>query len=159
MHRFRIGRGSEYDRKRSHACAAVDAGVVHLDVNREAAALQTLDHIILPKRSAAIEQDHVQSGHQGLKLLARSRLWQGDVAEMIFEIEIVVMSPDRMVELDRRQGQLALEEGNEVKPALEMVAKRRENVSICGRRIENCQAGNMHRRFRCFAVQKAGIEC
>ena len=51
---------------------------------------------------------------------------------MVFEIEIVVMNPDRMVELDRRQGQLALEERNEVKPALEMVAKRGESVGIGG---------------------------
>jgi hypothetical protein len=68
------------------------------------------------------------------------------------------MGPDRMIELDRRQGKLALEEGNEMKPTFEMVTKRRENVGICRKRIEYCQAGNMHRRFRRFAVQKAGIE-
>jgi hypothetical protein len=39
LHWFRIGCGGEYDRKRGHACAAVDASVVHLDVDREAAAL------------------------------------------------------------------------------------------------------------------------
>ena len=132
MHRFRIGRGGEDDGKRSHARAAVDAGVVHLDVNREAAALETLDHVVLPERSGAIEQDHVQSRNQGLELLARSRLWQGDVAEMIVEIEIVVVDPDRMIELNRRQGQLALKERNEMKPALEMVTEHRENIGICG---------------------------
>ena len=100
----------------------------------------------------------MQSSHQGLELLARSRFRQGDVTEMIVEIEIIVVDPDRMIELDRRHNQLTFEERNEMKPALEMVTKRRENIGICGRRIEYCQAGNVHRRFRCFAVQKAGIE-
>ena len=77
---------------------------------------------------------------------------------MIVEIEIIVVDPDRMIELDGRHNQLTFEERNEMKPALEMVMKRRENIGICGRRIEYCQAGNVHRRFRCFAVQKAGIE-
>ena len=84
--------------------------MVHLDVNSEAAALQTFDHIVLPKWSA-IEQDHMESSHQGLELLARSRLWQGDVAEMIVEIEFIVVDPDRMIELDRCHNQLTFEEG------------------------------------------------
>ena len=45
-----------------------------------------------------------------------------------------------------------------MKPAFEMVAERRKNVGIRGRRIEDGQPGHMHRRLRCFAVQKAGIE-
>ena len=77
---------------------------------------------------------------------------------MIVEIEIVVVNPDRMIELNWRQSELAFKERNEMKPAFEMVAERRKNVGIRGRRIEDGQPGHMHRRLRCFAVQKAGIE-
>ena len=132
MHRFRIGCGGEDDRERSHARAAVDAGVMHLDVDREATTLEPLDHVVLPERPGAIEQDHVQSRNQRLELLSRSRLWQRDVAEVIVEVEIVVVNPDRMIELNRRQRELALKERNEMKPAFEMVAKRREDIGASG---------------------------
>ena len=45
-----------------------------------------------------------------------------------------------------------------MEPAFEMVAEHREDIGIRRRGTEDCQPGNMHRRFRCFAVQKARIE-
>ena len=73
----------------------------------------------------------MQSRNQCLELLLRSGLWQRGVAEVIVEVEIVVVHPDRMIELNWRQRQLALKERNKMEPALEMVPEHREDIGIC----------------------------
>jgi hypothetical protein len=45
-----------------------------------------------------------------------------------------------------------------MKTAFEMVTKDRKDIGTCRGRLEDCQPGNVHRRFWRFAVQKAGIE-
>ena len=96
----------------------------------------------------------MQSGDQAFELFARTRPWQGGLPKVI--IEIVVVNPDWMVGLNWRKGELALGERDKMQPAPEMVAKRRENVSVG--RIEDGEPRNMHRGFRRFSVQEAGIE-
>ena len=100
----------------------------------------------------------MQPRHQRLELLARAGLRQGDVAEMIVDVEVGIAHPHRMVELDRRQRELALEKRDEMQPAFEMIAKGREHVGALRRRPEDREPRDMHRRFRRFAVEEAGVE-
>ncbi len=48
---------------------------------------------------------------------------------MIVEVEIAVVHPDRMIELNRRQYKLALEERNEMKTVFQMVTKGRKDIA------------------------------
>jgi hypothetical protein len=80
------------------------------------------------------------------------------MSKVIVQIEIVVVCPDRMIELNGCQGQLALEERDEMEPALEVVAEGGKHFSISRRWFKDREPRDVHRRFRRLAIQKAGIE-
>ena len=88
--------------------------MVQFRINGEAAALQSLDHVKLPKRACTIEQDHMQTRNQRAQLLVRAGLRQGNLTNVVIEIDIVVVDPHGMIELNRRQNQLAMEKRQQV---------------------------------------------
>src|SRR6185503_11284498 len=90
------------------AADAVDHAVMRLGDDREAIALEPLDHPHLPERLPAIELLRHQPAGEALEepLVARAR--QVRVADVISEIEEGVVDPDGMLEARRPCQALAI---------------------------------------------------
>ncbi len=76
----------------------VDRRVVHLAVDRLAAALQPVDEVELPQRAAPVERAGVQPGGLLGELPVVARLGQGELADVVLDVEVRVLDPVRLVE-------------------------------------------------------------
>ena len=86
-----------------HAGAAVDRGVMDLRIENALAVRQTRDDVELPERPAAIERIGVQPGDHFLELLFGARRGQGRFAQVIVEVELLLVDPTGMVEVVERR--------------------------------------------------------
>jgi hypothetical protein len=71
---------------------------MQLEVDREAAALEAFDDIVLSKRPRAIERGTVKLCNQAAQLLHRPRTRQGPAVDVIVEVERVLLDPDGVVD-------------------------------------------------------------
>jgi hypothetical protein len=81
----------------------VHVAMMKLKVDGEATVFQTLDQIVLPERAGVIERDRVQPRDQRPQLVHRAGLRQRSTADVIVEVEIVVIHPRGMIEAERRK--------------------------------------------------------
>ena len=115
---------------------------MHLGVDRRLAGLQPLDDVELPQRAAAVEQARMQAADQLLQLLEGAGLGQHDAADVVVEIDVVVVDPDRVRQLERHLRQLALEHLGQVHAARQYAPSRprrsRPHSPRAGRRCSGC---------------------
>jgi hypothetical protein len=78
-----------------HAADAIDQRVVDLDEKREAAALEPLDDGAFPGRAAQVQRRTLQAADQFAEFALAPRPGQGGVAHVVFEVDFVVLDPDR----------------------------------------------------------------
>jgi len=94
---------------------AVDAGVVHLGHHRQPPAVvgvgagDVLDHPHLPQRAAAVQLQRGDVPADLGQLDAAARARQPDPVHVPVDVEIRVLDPYRVVEVERRVGQLLAE--------------------------------------------------
>ena len=78
--------------------------MVHLAHNREAPALETFDEPQLPQGPVTVERLGQNASHQAFEGAVASGSRQTGVTNVIREIEVVVVDPDRMV-YERREAE------------------------------------------------------
>ena len=97
---------------------------------REAVVGQALDHVALPERAAAIERAADDARHQLGDLLVVARGRHRGVAHVEVEVEARVVDPVRVVEVEGHVEQPAAQRLEEVEPALDLVAPRRQRLVV-----------------------------
>jgi hypothetical protein len=85
---------------------AVDQGVVGLGDQREAVVVDAVDEPDLPQRAAAVQALGEQPPGQALELLVVARRRQPGVAQVVAQVEVRVVDPDRpaLARTARRRG-------------------------------------------------------
>jgi hypothetical protein len=101
-----IGSGSEQELHQVHAAAAVDHAVVHLRHHREVlAAFDALDDPHLPQWPRVVQRLTHDPAGDVLELFVAAGGRRGQVSEVVPQVEVGGVHPDRVL-LQRRVGQL-----------------------------------------------------
>jgi hypothetical protein len=156
--RARDRRGSarrRTDRGDVDAGDAVDERVVGLADDREPVARQALDEPDLPQRLAAVELLGEQPAGEPPELVVAARGGQPRVAQVVAEVEVRVVDPDRAALLERDARQPLAVARDEVQARLQRV----EQVVVLGRlALERHDRGDMHVRAGVLDVEEGGVE-
>ena len=163
LHLARLGR-DVHDRGRERdAGLAIDAGVMHLRIQRDTSTtsgpgFQPVDHEELPQRPAAVEQRRVQPCNVLLQLSMRARLRQRDPTDVIVDVDLVVLDPHRIRQLERHQRELAREHGRDVQAIDDVLLEVLVEVAgVAVGQFQRVQAADVHRRLRGLEMQEARI--
>ena len=127
-----------------HAAFAVGDRVVQLLDQSRLAAAQAVDDDELPQRSGAIERIAGDEAGQVEQLTHRAGLRQGDVADVVAQVEVAVGDPRRRREVDRRRLHTLAESLDHVHGALHA---RQQPVEV-GRAVENRDRGERAGQMR-----------
>ena len=131
----------------------VDCGVMHLGHHRKAAGrhavdvFQPFDDREFPRRPRQVERTGEYPCRLNAKLAPVARLGQGQVADMIFQIEIRVLYPIGIIEVERDTYQTLADSPRQLHPAFEEGQNVLEpDETARGRsRIVNQDRTDMHR--------------
>ena len=91
-----VGVGGQDALEQPHRRDAVDQGVVELGVLGDAAVAQPLDDVGLPQRPLPRQAGRVQPAAEVEQLAHAARLGQGAVAEVVLDVELVVLLPHQL---------------------------------------------------------------
>ena len=156
LRRRRIRRGIEQGTRQRDAGLAVEHGVVNLEVVGLLAAGQAFQHVHHPQRARTIKQLGMQIRHRGFELRPGARLRQAHAADVPVEVDLA-LQPDRVRQMQRQRRQPAAQHGHHA--AIHHVPHRGEKVGlVAGRRLEQMQRADMHRRRRGFEIQKRAVD-
>ena len=110
--------------------------------------VQTLDHRVFPQRFVHIEWTGVNARGEDTQLPPVAGLWQGNVAHMILEIEILVLDPIGMIEVQGNTHQLLSKGPRAIQTPFHIFQDVLEahGATECRRRVINPQPANVHRR-------------
>ena len=111
-----LGLGVEEDRRYVNPGDAVDEAVVALADDREPLLAEPVDHPQLPERLRAVEPLREGPGGERAELLLVAGGGQGGVADVVVEVEVRVVDPDRAALVERHEAQLLAEARDEVEP-------------------------------------------
>ena len=138
---------------------AVDGAVVHLGDDTDVAVGQALHDVELPERAAPVERGAGDlRGHLGqLPMPAGAR--GSDATDVVVEVEVRILDPDRVVQAERHRHDAAPERRHQVQPRLDEVLDRLEVVAaLHRRRIEDRGHGDVHVHARRLEVQKGRVK-
>ena len=138
--------------------AAIDAGVMHLGIKPDLVVLHALEDIKLPKRAGAIEKLGMHPAHDALQRRAIMGSRKAAPEDMAVDIELVVLDPGGMIDVEGRFFQPCLEDRRDVQPRGDHRLEFLEEVAlvIVGQ-AEDRHAPDMHRHFRRFQIQKRRV--
>nr|WP_254126867.1 hypothetical protein [Aquihabitans sp. G128] len=142
-----VGIGGQRPLEQPQGGHPVDHGVVHLGVDREAVALQALDQHQLPERALAVEQRAVHARAEGEQLADPAGLGQRRVADVVLEVELLVVAPRPLATgAQRPVGALAEQRRDVVvgEHALVLLAEP-VGADALGQ-LEDLEAAHVHRR-------------
>ena len=146
---------------------AVDARVMHFRDDRVAAfrqavdVVETFDHGEFPQWFREIQRPRMQPRRLNAQLSPVTRLRQPNVANVKFEIEILVFDPVRVVEAERHVDELLAERPRAVQTLFDVAQDRLESLHAAGQRrlVVDLNAADVHRRARRFEIQKRRVHC
>ena len=140
------------------ARAAVDAGVMHLGIKPDLVVLHAFEDIELPERAGAIEQLGVHPADDALERGAVVRRRKAAAEDMAVDVELVVLDPGGMIDVERRLFQARFQDRRDVQPRGDHRLEVLEEVALVVlRQAEDRHASDMHRHFRRFQIQKRRI--
>ena len=102
---------------------AVGQGVMDLAEYRDPAVGQALDQIHLPQRPASVQGRARDPADRFVELAASARSVHLAVPDVVVEVDLGVLPPHRMVELERNVDQLIAERIEPVEPAVDDLAQ------------------------------------
>ena len=102
---------------------AVDERVMGLGDQREAPVLEPLHEPQLPQRLRAVEPLGVDPGGERAQLLLAAGLRQRGVAQVVLEVEVRVVDPQRPAGLERRERELLAVARDQVQAAADVVGE------------------------------------
>ncbi len=135
LRRFRVRRQCRrvvQQRRDLGAAIHVDRRVVDLGQYREAVGrqveegVQSLDKVQLPKRPGEVQWPGVDPRGLDAELPPVARVRQRDMANVVLEIEAIVLDPVGIVDLERNVQQLLPEDRRQVQPALDVLQQALE---------------------------------
>ena len=116
---------------------------------------EPVDDPHLPERLRAVEALREGPGREGPELLLVAGGGQGGVADVVVEVEVRVVDPDRAALVERDEPQLLAEAGDEVQPRFEVVA---ELVEVRRRAVEDHRRGDVHVGSVALQVEEGRVE-
>jgi hypothetical protein len=132
--------------------------MVGLVVDRDLAVVEPLDHIGFPERPAAVEQARMQPRDIFLELLEGSRARQDHMANVVVEVDVLVVDPDRIGQVEGHQRELALEHRREMDARGHVTLHVLVVVAVVALgQIEDLQAAHMHRHLGRFEMQERSV--
>ena len=109
---------------------------MHLGDQRRAVLLQPLDHVHLPQRAVGVELAAHHPRHERVELGLSARRRQAGPAQVVVELEVGIVDPDRVVQPEGHpEGPLA-QRGDQVEPLLNDPA----DLGVAGRRARRATA-------------------
>ena len=153
--RGRVGLEVEEDRGDVDPGDAVDERVVALADDREAVALEALDQPQLPERLRAVELLGEDPRGEVAQLLLGAGGGEGGLADVVVEVEVGVVDPDRAALAEGDEAELLAEAGDEVQARLDVVAEL-----FVGRRraVEEDHRGDVHVGAASLHMEECGVE-
>ena len=106
---------------------AVDRRVVHLRDRRDVAVLQALDDVHLPQRTGPVERTARDVADELRELLLAAGSGTTDPADVVVEVELGVLDPHRVVQVERDGRELAPERLRPGAGGLRMTSLTRSN--------------------------------
>ena len=153
--RWRVLLEVEQDRGYVNPGYAVDERVVALADDREAVALEALDQPQLPERLGAVELLGEDPRGEVAQLLLGARRRQRGLTDVVVEVEVRVVDPDRAALAEGDEAELLTEAGDEVQARLDVVAE----LFVARRRaIEEDHRGDVHVGAASLQVEECGVE-
>ncbi len=163
--RRRLRRQVVQQRDDRGAAPEVDRRVVQLGQQREAVlrqveqAVEPLDDVELPQRPVEVERAGVDARRLDAELAPVARLRQGDVADVVLEVEVLVLHPVRIVEPERDAAKLLAEDRRAVQPALH---EREEALELQpaggrGRRVVDLDQADVRVGMGTFRGEEEGV--
>ena len=138
--------------------AAVDAGVMHLGIEPDLVVLHALEDIELPERPGAVEELGMHPADDALQRGAVIRRRQAAAEDVTVDVELVVLDPGRMIDVERRLFQTRFEDRRDVQPRGDHRLEVLEEVAVVVlRQAEDRHAADMHRHLRRFQIQKRRV--
>jgi hypothetical protein len=131
---------------------AIERRVVELDVEREAAfgdvadVLQPLDDIDFPQRLGAVQWTRMDAGDLDHQLSPVAGGGQGNMADVVLDIDFAIFQPVGTVDAERRHDQTPTENLDRIGAATEKVENLLEAHGSArrGGLVIDSQPGNMH---------------
>ena len=129
--------------------------MVALADDREAVALEALDQPQLPERLRAVELLGEDPRGEVAQLLLGAGRGQGGLADVVVEVQVGVVDPDRAPLAERDEAKLLAEPRDEVEARLDVVAEL-----VVGRRraVEDDRRGDVHVGTAALHVEECGVE-
>jgi hypothetical protein len=97
---------------------------VDLEHERDAAVGETGDEVQLPQRAGAVEGTGVDAGHHLVERLGVVGLGHGDVAEVVVEVEVGMVTPPGPVQPERHLRQGLAQHRQVVEAGLDLLAQQ-----------------------------------
>ncbi len=134
---------------------AVDQGMVRLGQHGPASVLEALDHPDLPQRLRAVELLRHDASHQLAQLALAAGGGQRRVAQVVLDVEMRVVHPDRASQLEGNGADLLAVARDEVELGIhhgDDVAERRRGA------LEDGDRGNVHVGHVVLDVEERGVQ-
>jgi hypothetical protein len=142
-----------------HAGLPVHRGVVDLEVVGHLAVVEAVDHGDAPQRAVAVEQLRMQPSDAVFELRLGSGARQGEALHVVVEIDLVVVDPDRVGELQRHRRQLAGEHRHQVQALGQLAPKVVVEIAlVAGRQRIAAERPHVLRRLGSLHVQEGPVE-
>jgi hypothetical protein len=134
--------------------------VVDLRQQRDAPALEPVDHVELPQRAAAVERAPEHTLHRLGQLPVVARRGQRGLTDMEVQVEVRVVDPVGEVEPERDLGQPPAQRRQQVQPLLEQLLHlRRTQLAVRRRRgVVDPQERHVSVDPGRFDVEELGVE-
>ena len=134
---------------------AVDHRVVGLGEDREAVALEALHQPQLPERLGAVELLREDPRGERPQLVLAAGLGQPRVADVVGEVEVDVVGPERPARLERRLDEPLSEAGHQVEAAAHVL----DEVDVERRRpLEDQDRADVHVAGGALVGQERGVD-
>ncbi len=148
-----------------HTGDAIDAGVVDLGHHGKASLWQPLDVVEplddgeLPERFGEVERPGMQPRNLDAELSPVTGLRQPDVTHVILEVEVAILDPVRVIQIERHVDQLLAKRSRQVQAALEVGEDVLEAqlAPLDRALVVNHDATDVHGRLGGFEVEKRGV--
>ena len=158
-HGIPVGGLVEHHREQLGPRRSVDGGVVDLGEDAEEPVGHPLDHIRLPERASAVERSSDDARHDLRQLVVASGRRHRRVADVEVEVEVGVLDPERVVQVEGHLDQPAPQRLEEVEAFGDhRLPRRKRLVGIVGGPFVDRQAGDMAELRRRLHVEEGGVE-
>ena len=140
------------------AAGTVDRRVVHLDHQTDAVVLEPLDDPGLPQRLAAIERHRGDLGGDLCQLSSSTRRRAGDPTHVTVELEVGILDPDRVVELERHFDEPSAERRHDLQPVRHVLLEPVERVAVAHRgHVVDADERDLHVARSGLEVEERGV--